>query len=53
MFVSEERTIGRRAVLALGATLPLVHIRSAGAAGKLSIVVPDHWVQEGNAVLRR
>lgn len=47
---------GRRQALKLAATaaaLPLVHIRSAGAAGKLSIVAPDHWVQEGNVVLRR
>jgi ABC-type glycerol-3-phosphate transport system substrate-binding protein len=53
MLMTKKRTIGRRAALALGATLPLVHIRSAGAAGKLAIVVPDHWVQEGNVVLRR
>jgi ABC-type glycerol-3-phosphate transport system substrate-binding protein len=44
----------RRALkLAAGAALPLVHIRSAGAAGKLSVVVPDHWVPDGNVVMRR
>jgi len=54
--MTKAREQGRRRTLKLAAAaaaLPLVHIRTAGAAGKLSIVVPDHWVQEGNVVMRR
>jgi ABC-type glycerol-3-phosphate transport system substrate-binding protein len=49
------KIIERRSALKLAAAaaLPLVHIRTAGAAGKLSVVVPDHWVQDGNVVMRR
>jgi ABC-type glycerol-3-phosphate transport system substrate-binding protein len=40
--------------LAAAATaLPWVHIRTAGAAGKVSIGFWDHWVPAGNAVMRR
>ncbi len=47
-------SLGRRGALTLAAAaLPLVHIRTAAAAGKLAIMVPDHWVQEGNVVMRR
>ena len=28
--------------------LPLVHIRTAGAAGKLNIGITDHWVKAGD-----
>jgi len=44
----------RRALqMAAGATaLPLVHIRTAGAAGTLSMGVWDHWVKEANPVLK-
>jgi hypothetical protein len=35
------------------ASLPLVHIHTAGAAGKLSIGFWDHWVPSGNAILSR
>jgi len=36
-----------------GAALPLVHIRTAAAAGKLSLGLWDHWVGEtANAALR-
>ena len=45
----------RRRVLqtaAVAAALPLVHIRSAGAAGKLSIGFWDHWVAATNTTLR-
>ena len=52
-FMPVTKPLGRRRALMLAAALPLVHIRSAAAAGKLSIMVPDHWVQEGNVVLRR
>src|ERR1700709_2503399 len=55
MPMTKTRKVGRRRALGLAAAaaLPLVHIRTAGAAGKLSIVVPDHWIAEGNVVLRR
>ena len=48
------RSIGlsRRTALKLGAAgsaLPLVHIRTAGAAGKLNIGFWDHWVPGANA----
>ncbi|MGA9866848.1 MAG: ABC transporter substrate-binding protein [Acetobacteraceae bacterium] len=48
--------ISRRDALKLGAAasaLPLVHIRTAGAAGKLSVGFQDHWVPEGNVVMRQ
>ncbi len=38
---------------AAAAALPLVHLRSAGAAGKLAIAFWDHWVPAGNDILRR
>jgi len=47
--------LSRRTALKLGATataLPLVHIRTAAAAGKLSLALWDHWVPTGNAALR-
>ena len=45
----------RKAVKLAGAAsaLPLVHIRSAGAAGKLSLALWDHWVPAGNAAMRK
>ncbi|HEY6432982.1 MAG TPA: extracellular solute-binding protein [Acetobacteraceae bacterium] len=46
------KPIDRRRMLKLGAAataLPLVHIRTAGAAGKLNIGVTDHWVKAGDA----
>jgi len=45
----------RRGVLRASAAttaLPLVHIRTAGAAGKLTMGLWDHWVAEANPVLR-
>jgi ABC-type glycerol-3-phosphate transport system substrate-binding protein len=48
--------VTRRRALTLGAgaaALPLVHIRSAGAAGKLSLALWDHWVPAGNAAMRK
>jgi len=48
--------ISRRAVLKWGAAataLPLVHIRSAGAAGRLSVGFWDHWVPGVNDVMTR
>jgi ABC-type glycerol-3-phosphate transport system substrate-binding protein len=37
----------------MAAPLPLVHIRTAGAAGKLNIGLWDHWVPRGNDVIRK
>jgi ABC-type glycerol-3-phosphate transport system substrate-binding protein len=33
--------------------LPLVHIRTGRAAGKVSIAFWDHWVPEGNEVMKK
>ena len=46
----------RRRTLALAAAtaaLPLVHIRTAGAAGKLTVGFWDHWVPPANDVMRK
>jgi len=48
--------ITRRNALKLGAAataLPLVHIRTAGAAGKLSLALWDHWVPAGGPALKK
>jgi len=48
--------ISRRKALQIGtaaAALPLVHIRTAGAAGKLSVGFWDHWVPTGNAIMKQ
>ena len=48
--------ITRRNALKIGAAaaaLPLVHIRTAAAAGKLSIGFWDHWVPAGNAAMQK
>src|SRR4051812_32093672 len=50
------RHVSRRGALKLGAaaaTLPLVHIRTAGAAGKLNIGFWDHWVPGANDVMQK
>ena len=50
------RPVTRRNALKLGAAaaaLPLVHIRTAGAAGKVSIGFWDHWVPAGNDVMKQ
>ena len=49
-----SKAISRRQALQVGAAataLPLVHIRSAGAAGKLAVGFWDHWVPQGNEVM--
>lgn len=54
--MTTEVGISRRGALKLGAAataLPLVHIRTAGAAGKLTIAFWDHWVPAGNDVMRK
>ena len=46
----------RRRALAAGAgaaLLPLVHVRTAGAAGSLSVGFWDHWVPTGNDVMKK
>ncbi len=51
-----SRSLSRRNTLKLAAAsaaLPLVHIRTAGAAGKLSMVFWDHWVPAGNDAMRK
>jgi ABC-type glycerol-3-phosphate transport system substrate-binding protein len=48
--------VTRRRAIKLAATaaaLPLVHIRTAGAAGKLNIGVWDHWVPGANDTLQK
>lgn len=48
--------LSRRRALKLGATasaLPLVHIRTAGAAGKVNIGFWDHWVPGGNDIMQK
>jgi hypothetical protein len=51
-----SKRVSRRSALKLGAaaaTLPLVHIRTAGAAGKLAIGFWDHWVPAGNDIMQK
>src|SRR5258708_32109936 len=51
-----KRKVSRRGALKLGAAaaaLPLVHIRTAGAAGKLSVGFWDHWVPGANDVMQK
>jgi ABC-type glycerol-3-phosphate transport system substrate-binding protein len=50
------KRVSRRAALKLGAAtaaLPLVHIRTGRAAGKVSVAFWDHWVPEGNDVMKK
>src|SRR5262245_66408410 len=37
---------------AISTTLPLVHIQTAAAAGKLTMGIWDHWVPAANPVLK-
>src|ERR1700727_2279686 len=51
-----SKKISRRGALKLGAAasaLPLVHIRTAGAAGKLKMALWDHWVPTGDAAMKK
>lgn len=52
---TSRRTTRRRVIkiAAASAALPLVHIRSGRAAGKLSVAFWDHWVPSGNDALRK
>jgi ABC-type glycerol-3-phosphate transport system substrate-binding protein len=51
----KARQLTRRRAVQIGAaaTLPLVHIRTAGAAGKLNVGFWDHWVPGGTEMMRR
>ena len=40
-------------IAAAGAALPLVHIRSGRAAGKLAVAFWDHWVPSGNVIMKQ
>jgi hypothetical protein len=52
--VPNSTGLSRRSALTLGAAaLPLVHIRTAGAAGRLNIGVVDHWVPKSNEKLQQ
>lgn len=51
-----RKAISRRTALQIAAgtaALPLVHIRGAQAAGKLTIGLWDHWVPAGNAAMHK
>ena len=49
-----QRVTRRQALktAAVATALPLVNIRSAGAAGKLKLALWDHWVPSGDAALK-
>jgi len=53
MSISRKMSRRRALQLAAASTLPLVHMRTAGAAGKLSVGFWDHWVPQGNDVMRK
>jgi ABC-type glycerol-3-phosphate transport system substrate-binding protein len=54
--ITQARNISRRRALTLAAAsaaLPLVHVRTGRAAGKVSIGFWDHWVPEGNDIMKK
>ena len=54
--MSTSLKMPRRRALGLGtaaAALPLVHVRTAGAAGKLNIGFWDHWVPGANDIMQK
>src|ERR1700684_3014130 len=54
--MSKPWAVSRRTAVKLGAAaaaLPLVHIRTAGAAGKLNIGFWGHWVPGANDVMQK
>ena len=54
--MSKSNRVSRRTALKLGAAsaaLPLVHIRTGRAAGRLSVGFWDHWVPSGSGVLKQ
>src|SRR3954453_6537081 len=53
--MSTKSRVSRRTALKIGAgaaALPLVHIRTAGAAGKLNVGLVDHWVPNSNEKIK-
>ncbi|WP_428492328.1 ABC transporter substrate-binding protein [Rhodopila sp.] len=55
MFPTSNKVSRRNAlkIAAASAALPLVHIRTGHAAGKVSVGFWDHWVPEGNAIMKK
>ena len=54
--MNRSRHVTRRSALQLGtaaAALPLVHIRTAGAAGKLTLGFWDHWIPKANDAMNK
>ncbi|MBV9757811.1 MAG: extracellular solute-binding protein [Alphaproteobacteria bacterium] len=54
--MARSKGVSRRRALQIGAAtaaLPLVHVRTAGAAGSVSIAFWDHWVPDGNKVMQK
>jgi ABC-type glycerol-3-phosphate transport system substrate-binding protein len=54
--MSKLKNVSRRSAVKLAAAtaaLPLVHIRTGRAAGKVSVGFWDHWVPAGNDVMRQ
>ncbi len=52
--MKKMRVTRRHALLSAGAAaLPLVHIRTAGAAGSLAVGFWDHWVPDGNKIMQK
>src|ERR1700759_5407861 len=54
--MTKSSSLSRRQAITMGAAaaaLPLVHIRTAGAAGKLNVGFWDHWVPGANAVMQK
>ena len=54
--MNRSRRVTRRSALQLGtaaAALPLVHIRTAGAAGKLTVGFWDHWIPKANDTMNK
>src|SRR6478609_5004918 len=55
--MTRVRRISRRRALkvaagAIGTSLPLVHVQTATAAGKLTMGIWDHWVPAAKPVLK-
>ncbi len=54
--ITQARRVSRRRALKLAAAsaaLPLVHIRTGRAAGKVSVAFWDHWVPQGNDIMKK
>ena len=54
--ITQTGKVSRRRALkfaAASAALPLVHIRTGRAAGKVSVGFWDHWVPEANEVMKK